>query len=120
VLYANTRRPGSVTPAAHQQIGVEPGDRPAVAPDVGDVPHAGVGGARGAEQAHPLEHLGGGAADVDLVTAVAQGRGPLDDRGAEAVPVQLVGQGRAGEAGTADEYLAMRHAATIQTSYTFV
>jgi hypothetical protein len=52
---------------------------------------------------HPVGHLQRSTADVDRVAATAEGRRSFHDRHPESVPVQPVGQGRPGDAGTGDQ-----------------
>jgi hypothetical protein len=87
------------------------GDPAAPAVDVDQPVRAGVVGADVVDDAHPLDDVAGGAADVDRLSA-GTGRGSaLDDRAGDSVSAQPVRQGEAGDAGAGDEYV---HAYNVQ------
>ncbi len=55
------------------------------------------------QDSHPIDDVDGRTTDVDCIAAGADGWGALDERHVEAVPVQPVGQGWAGDARTRHE-----------------
>src|SRR5690606_28734702 len=87
---------------------VEQGDVDGDAAASGGVGHGhpaqvGAGAADLRQQAHPVDDLDGGAADVDGVAAVARAGRALEEDGGEAEPVQPGGGGGAGDARPGDE-----------------
>nr|WP_238165304.1 hypothetical protein [Kribbella sp. VKM Ac-2527] len=83
-----------------ERLGCCRGDGPAGLVDVDHAAHAGGACPGGGEQAHPVEHRQGRAAEVDRVTAGPGRRGSFDDGRGEAEPPQPVGQRWAGHART--------------------
>lgn len=101
-------RPGQIA-AQHfyltaGELGRQVQERAAAFVDEAHRAATGLYAAEAGEQAHAFQH---GqmrfAAEVDGLTALAQGRGQFDDGGLEAVASQPVGQRRAGDARAGDE-----------------
>jgi hypothetical protein len=94
--------------AAGDGFGSDRGDQGPVGIHEGEPPGVHVRLAQLRVEPHALDDLAGGAADVDGVAAAADRGGLLDDGDLEAVAVEPVGQGRAGDARAGDEDLAVR------------
>jgi len=94
---------GVVVVAAAEGVAIHAREPAAVAVDERALANAGGPLADLVEQTHALDDRQGGAADVDLVAAVADGPRPLDDGRREPVATQPVGEGNARDAGAGDE-----------------
>jgi len=91
--------------------------------EVGDPPHAGVGGAHLVRDAHPVQDGPGRAAHVDALPAGPRAGRTLDHRHVEAVAAEPEGEGGSGDAGAGDEYVGhgcslISSGARVDVSYT--